>query len=406
MAEAKIDMTELTPLVAQERSPRRAPSNTRTGLVAAGGMSFFALLAIASRISSPPADAEAGAVRALPTNMDELRSSLPVFSFLILVFLHALREIFTPDWEMDSTLKLYAFTLPYCAVVKAASSNDTGSDLVQLGCAVGVVATLLDQYRWENRRSWRTLFNVAALVCVIVGSILSNNNLKDVWGQLAFYAWAVVACVWAVNLCFISSAQMATSMNGFNDSLWMLVLFTAGIFAGARNAEGWEVDIMRLSAILAVVYTLLHVTGAVSEFVLKCVAASTYVLMWFPLCYDTIKHTKLDSDFMSNIAVYAFAFTLMVRAVFCVLYIKKDGSAADRTDKYCWLFVLYLTLQNAAFRTAGDQSFQKYAGDMAQVGPLIGMAVLVLQLFGKLEHLLDRLRHAAEIIAALGILFA
>eukprot|EP00756_Hemistasia_phaeocysticola_P023018 Hpha_TRINITY_DN15867_c0_g8::TRINITY_DN15867_c0_g8_i1::g.188826::m.188826 len=345
-------------------------------------------------------------MKALPTNVDELRSTLPVLAFVVLILLRSVREIYQAGWEMDGALKLFAFALPYCAI--ATGSSNVGADLQQLGAAVGVVAVILDQLRWGDTTTWRRMFNIVAMFCIIIGSILQNGDLKNVWGQLPFYAWAVTAVAWSVLITFNPAHPRFSDKNdGFNDSLWFLALYTAVIFAPEGSAD-WQKIALRAGCILGMAYSALYLLGVGTSTILRAVSAVGYVLLWFPLCWGVVSNTTL-SEFEHNIAFYALAITLAVRGVFCVLAINEDKSAADRTDQYCWLFVLYLALNNATrLHVNGDNSFAKAAGQMAQIGPIIGLISLALQFVGTgtCQEWVDRLRHAAEVITCLGVLLA
>eukprot|EP01065_Artemidia_motanka_P035708 TRINITY_DN435_c0_g1_i1.p2 TRINITY_DN435_c0_g1~~TRINITY_DN435_c0_g1_i1.p2 ORF type:complete len:429 (+),score=205.21 TRINITY_DN435_c0_g1_i1:63-1289(+) len=407
MADATVvDMTEETPLMAETAKPQRRYN--KGGLVGAcmGGLAMLAV--IAHHVKKAPA-AAAGDMRALPTSLDDFRNNLALYSFLILVVCHAAREILTSKWEMASGLKLYAFTVPYVISSGAgkAGGDDTGSDLVQAGAVLAIVATVLDQLKSGAERDWRRFVNMAAAICLVVGALMLANHPGDVWGNLPFYAWAVTAVCWLVFLTFANNAGALESSDAFNDSLWLLVLYTAAMYSGGQQGSAdWEQDCMKVGCIAGMVYSLLALFDVAQGTVRRALVTAAYVCMWFPLCYDIVVNVKFDSSFLKNIAAYAFAFTLGVRAVFCVLFVTKSDSAADRTDKYVWLFVLYLALRSAAFAAAGgDSDFKKLAGDLAQIGPCIGMVVLVFQLLNVMPDLLDKLRHAAELVTALGLLF-
>eukprot|EP01062_Namystynia_karyoxenos_P045894 TRINITY_DN341_c0_g1_i1.p1 TRINITY_DN341_c0_g1~~TRINITY_DN341_c0_g1_i1.p1 ORF type:complete len:432 (+),score=193.89 TRINITY_DN341_c0_g1_i1:87-1298(+) len=393
-----IDVTERTPLVGEQQEARKASK----GVVALVGL--LALAAFAFRAY------QSGAARALPRNFDDVQKTLPLFSFLFLIIVRALRELISgSEWEMGPGLKIYVFAVPYAITVGAyaAEPSDWGSRCVQVGVIMAVVAGVLDILKLLEK--FMHFVNCAACVLLILGSIAANPNLNNVWDQLPFWCWAVTAAGFAVRVTLDKdSSNMA---DGLNDGLWVLVLATAAIGHSA-SAEDWIMTMMKIGCICGAVYAVLCVVPGLGQFEWReYVVHVAYVTLFFPLCYTTLRNTQLDLDqLLKNIAFYAFAVTLGVRAIQCLISdLTGKGKMGDHTDKYNWLFVLYLVLQNPAKRAAGDSGdLAKYADDLGQIGCLAGLVLLILQMVGIFgegsdSNMLSKLRFVCELIIAVGI---
>eukprot|EP01062_Namystynia_karyoxenos_P045897 TRINITY_DN341_c0_g1_i3.p2 TRINITY_DN341_c0_g1~~TRINITY_DN341_c0_g1_i3.p2 ORF type:complete len:432 (+),score=196.90 TRINITY_DN341_c0_g1_i3:87-1298(+) len=396
-----IDVTERTPLVGEQQEARKASK----GVVALVGL--LALAAFAFRAY------QSGAARALPRNFDDVQKTLPLFSFLFLIIVRALRELISgSEWEMGPGLKIYVFAVPYAITIQAYSSDpsDWGSRCVQVGVIIAVIAGVLDLLK--ILQEFMHFVNCAACVLLVLGCIAANPNLNNVWDQLPFWCWALTAGVWAVVVTLNKTS--AACPDGFNDGLWVMVLATAAIGHSA-SAEDWIMTMMKIGCICGAVYAVLCVVPALAKYGWRdFVVHVAYVALFFPLCYTTLRNTQLDLDqLLKNIAFYAFAVTLGVRAIQCIIsdVLGKD-KMADHTDRYNWLFVLYLVLQNPLGRAAGDSGdLAKYADDLGQIGCLMGLVLLILQMVGVFgqgsdDNLLSKLRFIAELVIAFAILLA
>lgn len=375
----------------------------RTTYTAGAMLSAFGVLAVMTSGS--------GEVRPIPSSFQDFRDHLPTWSFLLLVLLHSVREIVSGrDWEMGAGLKLYTFALPYVIALTASSGNGWGAVTVQVGVVLGVVATVLDQLRSGYAAGWHRWVNVAASALLVIGTVAAvsqkSNSFDD---SLPFIAWATTGCAWVYFLVTASAADaQKVSVDGFNDALWLLVLYTAAQ-TGDRGNRDIDATLMKVACLVGAVYSVLTVLDLGSKKIQNLLVAVTYAAIFVPLSFNTLRYTDLSLDaILKNIAAWVFAVILGVRAVLCLFCVFREGAALDdRTDGFVWLFVLCLVLQLRGLLSVGQStSFSNAAQNLAQAGPAIGVVVLVLSLLGKWEDILVKLRHAAELITILGILLA
>lgn len=401
--EARVDMpTEETGLLQEENASMRASKRARN--VAGTMLSMFAALAVVSSASS-------GTMRPIPTSFQDFRDHMPTWSFLAIVLLHSVREILSgASWEMGPALKLYCFALPYVIGQGSSTGDGWGPAVVQAGVILGVVATVLDQLRSGTAASWHKFINVGACGLLIVGTVKAvadkSNGIDD---ALPFIAWATTACAWLYFLLVSSDAEKA-SADGFNDSLWLLTLYTAAQAGDHGNAD-IDATLMKVACIVGAVYSVVMVLGLFGQSIQNILVAVTYAAIFVPLCLNTLRYTEFTIDAIwKNIAAYAFAVILGVRAILCLLFVFASGpSADDRTDGFVWLFVLCMVLQMRSLLAAAggeSSSFSNLAANLAQAGPAVGVVVLVLSLLGKFEELLTKLRLLAELITIVGILLS
>lgn len=403
--EARVDMpTEDTTLL-QEGEDTSLRASKRAKKVAGTMLCMFGALAVVSSATS-------GSMRPIPQSFQDFKDHMPTWSFLALVLLHSVREFISgPDWSMGPGLTLYCFSLPYVISQGSAVGNSIQATVVQVGVIAGVVAMVLDQLRSGNTpASWQKLLNCAACGAVVVGTTWAIAvKVTNAMDSLPFIAWATTACA------FLFSIMTNGNMKGFNHALWLLVLYSAAQVSGEANAAtggtNLNATLMEVACMGGAAFSVISVLDLFPASLQSLLVSVTYGAIFVPLCLTTIQNFTLDIHvILQNIATYTFAVILGVRAILCLLCSFMDGpSADDRTDGFVWLFVLCLVLQLRAMLSAvgGEStSFSKYAGDLAQAGPALGLVVFILSLLGKFESELTKLRQLACFITIVGILLS
>jgi len=405
MADTRLEMpSEETTLLQEENGSLKASKRTRNG----AGVTMLTLATLAL------VGASQGSEKPIPRSFQDFRDHMPTWSFLLLVLLNCVRSFLGGGWAMGPALQVYMFALPFSIMIGASAGSGWAPAAVQIGVMVGVAATVLDQLRGAGGPGWQKYINVVACGCLVVGTVKAVlDKTNDITDALPFLAWAVTAGVAVV--CILLKEE---SHAGLNDTLWLLTLFTAAQLGAAGSAAGGhklEALLLKIACIGGVVWAvdsgfdLLEKVGL--TFVRKGLLVAIQGAIFFVFCWSFVRDMQFDLDFiMKNIATITFSVILGVRAVLSLIFVFASGAdPSDRTDPFCVLFMLCQVLTvKAVLASAGGEStqFSQYAAQLAQVGPAIGLVLVVfavLDLFGDLR---SKLLSLAELITIVGILLA
>jgi len=329
--------------------------------------------------------------------MKKLLAGLPVWSFLLVLFLGTVRGILEPEFAVGPALLLYCLSLPYAIMKKACDGSvsdggDWGAHIARIGCMVGIVATVLDQLRGAGDANGflgiGNYVNCAAAGMLTVGTakvVLTEiykpgDDLVKVFEKaLPFLGWMTTSVLMALNITLGSEGS-----RGAGQSYWLLVLFTAAEIGDGDDKEGDSLNakLLKYSCLVGAAWSVCN-TISISDKIADLGVAAVLAAMFMPLAYKTITETKLTADaILKNIVAFTFAALLGVHAILSLLAaIGITKFAAVGSGNFVGIFALCFVVKHKELIKVDKgepTSFAKYAGMLGEYGPAVALVVLVL----------------------------